>query len=251
MTTLYTFGPSHYCEKARWALDLCGLAYEEVRWAPGPHLLSVRAMAPGTTVPILRCADHTIQNSDKIIDWLEATQDIAWSADTSSQETEAIAEIEQRADKGIGIAIRRLVYAMTLPEEGGRSARRLFDGVIWWQRPLARLMWPITRQAIMRGLRATADDLPEARAELEAALDFCDSLLGDQRRFLVGDRLTRADISLASLISPIARPPEHPVYPHTPSSKVTAQLNAAYGDRPSVRWTTQIYRDFRSPPIRV
>lgn len=247
MTTLYTFGPSHYCEKARWALDLAGPDYREVRWAPGPHLLAARRMAPKTSVPILRCADGVIQGSDRIIDWLEGTQQVPWSASATPLEAEQILRIEQRADEGIGVAIRRLIYAMTLPNEGGRNARRLFDGVIWWQRPLARLMWPATRQAIIKGLHAGAEDVTPARVSVEEELDHFDTLLGDQRRFLVGERFTRADIALASLLSPIARPPQHPVYPRTPASEVTRWLYEAYGERPSVRWTLQVYRDFRSP----
>ena len=250
MNTLYTFGPSHYCEKARWALDLCGLDYREVRWAPGPHLLSARRLAPGTTVPILRGSTGTIQGSDKIIDWLEASQPFAWSADGSSSDKEAITRIELRADDGLGVAVRRLAYATTLPTGGGRNARQLFNGVVGWQAPLARLMWPVTRLAIMKGLRATAKDAPEARAELEAELDHWDAQLADQRRFLVGNRFTRADIALASLLSPIARPPEHPVYPGLPNTAVTDQLNAAYGARPCARWATRLYRDFRVPQPR-
>lgn len=249
MTILYTFGPSHYCEKARWALDLAGPHYREVRWAAGPHLLAARRMAPKTSVPILRCADGVIQGSDKIIDWLEATHQVPWSVDTTAQNDEQIAKVEQRADEGIGVAIRRLVYAMTLPNDGGRNARQLFDGVVWWQRPLARLMWPVTRKAIMKGLHASAEDAPAATAGVEEELDHFDALLGDQRRFLVGGRFTRADIALASLLSPIARPPQHPVYPRTPASEVTRQLYEAYGERPCVRWTTALYRDFRTLPL--
>lgn len=249
MNTLYTFGPSHYCEKARWALDLCGLTYNEVRWAPGPHLLAAKLVAPGSSVPILRGGGGTVQGSDKIIDWLENSQAIPWFVAESSQDAEAVAKIEARTDLGLGVAIRRLVYAMTLPSEGGRPARQLFDGVVWWQRPLARLMWPVTRKAIMSGLKASAEDLPDAKAALEAELDYCDSLMADGRRFLVGGRLTRADIALASLISPIARPPEHPVYPRTPATDVTEQLNAAYGARPSVAWALALYRDCRALPI--
>ena len=36
---LVTFGISHYCEKARWALDWHGIAYEEINWAPGGIML--------------------------------------------------------------------------------------------------------------------------------------------------------------------------------------------------------------------
>ncbi len=247
ITRLYTFGPSHFCEKARWALDLCGYEYHEERWAPGPHLLAARRLAPETSVPILRCAGGTIQGSDRIIDWLEKSGHPPWSLDLTAEESALATEIEQRADRGIGVAIRRLIYAMTLSRDGGRSARQLFDGVVWWQRPLARLMWPVTRRAIMRGLRASAGDVAEARAEVESELDHCD-VLADGRRFLVGDRFTRADIALASLLSPIARPAEHPVYPRAPSSRVTEQLHAAYGERPSTRWARRIYRDFRALP---
>lgn len=249
MATLYTFGPSHYCEKARWALDLCGLDYDERRWAPGPHLLAVRSLAPKSNVPILRNAGDTIQDSDKIIDWLEASRPVPWSTDTTARESEQIVRIEQRADKGIGVAVRRLIYAMTLSTEGGRRARQLFDGVVWWQRPLARLMWPVTRRAIIKGLQAGPEDAQAATAEVEAELDHFDSLLGDKRRFLVGGRFTRADIAVASLLSPIARPAQHPVYPRTPASALTEQLHATYGDRPCVRWATALYRDFRSLPL--
>lgn len=247
MATLFTFGPSHYCEKARWALDLCGLRYNEVRWAPGPHLLSVRRLAPKTSVPILRDGTATIQGSDRILDWLESSQTVPWSSRDGMLDSEEITLFEQKADEGLGIALRRLSYAMSLPKQGGKNARQLFDGVVWWQAPLARLMWPVTRKAIMTGLRASAADEPEARRELEAELDFWDAQLADQRRFLVGGCFTRADIALASLLSPIVRPPEHPVYPNMPNTKVTDQLNAAYGKRPCVRWAAQLYRDFRIP----
>jgi glutathione S-transferase-like protein len=32
---LITFGISHFCEKARWALDWHGIPYEEIGWPPG------------------------------------------------------------------------------------------------------------------------------------------------------------------------------------------------------------------------
>ena len=37
MRRLYTFRISHFSEKARWALDLQGLPYEESTLLPGPH----------------------------------------------------------------------------------------------------------------------------------------------------------------------------------------------------------------------
>ena len=46
---LITFAASHFCEKARWALDWHGISYEEVGWPPGLH--QVLAKRHGLTTP--------------------------------------------------------------------------------------------------------------------------------------------------------------------------------------------------------
>ena len=43
---LVTIGFSHYCEKARWALDRYGLTYDEERTLPGMHLKAVKRHVP-------------------------------------------------------------------------------------------------------------------------------------------------------------------------------------------------------------
>jgi len=40
---LVTFGISHFCEKARWALDWHGIAYDEVSW-PSLYRLNLRML---------------------------------------------------------------------------------------------------------------------------------------------------------------------------------------------------------------
>jgi len=45
MLKLYTFNISHFSEKARWALDYEGIAYEERVLLPGPHQLVTRRIA--------------------------------------------------------------------------------------------------------------------------------------------------------------------------------------------------------------
>jgi glutathione S-transferase len=68
---LYTLAPSHYCERARWALDRAGIGYEEVRLAPGPHVPRVRKLGvPGTSLPVLERPDEKpLQGSARILDW--------------------------------------------------------------------------------------------------------------------------------------------------------------------------------------
>lgn len=51
---LITFATSHFCEKARWALDWHGVSYDEVGWPPGLHqILAKRRGLKEAKVPIL------------------------------------------------------------------------------------------------------------------------------------------------------------------------------------------------------
>ena len=61
---------SHYNEKARWALDYEGIAYEERALLPGPHQLVTRRIARRTHVPVLEHDGQVVQGSSAIIDYV-------------------------------------------------------------------------------------------------------------------------------------------------------------------------------------
>ena len=51
---LYIFSISHYCEKARWAMDYLGVAYQLKIIPPGPHSAIAKKLgAHGSSLPIL------------------------------------------------------------------------------------------------------------------------------------------------------------------------------------------------------
>lgn len=52
--TLITLTVSHFSEKARWALQRCGIAYTEEAHAPGFHRVAVKAAGGRGPVPCLR-----------------------------------------------------------------------------------------------------------------------------------------------------------------------------------------------------
>jgi len=243
--TLYTFANSHYCEKARWALDRAGLSYREVAWAPGPHILFARRLAPQTTVPILRTREGCIQGSGAILDWIERTRSSIWPAPADR----AGREIEAHADAVTGVAVRRFTYTILLAHAPGQMAQDLFRPVAAWQKPLAYLMWPLTRRAIRRGFRASARDLADARDALERELAALDERLADGRRFLLDEGFARVDLALASLLAPLARPAEHPVYPRFTPVAAFRDAIAPWAARPSLRWVRALYRDFRAPQV--
>ena len=245
METLFTFAASHFCEKARWGLDLAGVDYREVCWSPGPHVPAARRLAPATSVPILQCRDGAIQGSDRILDWLDARQQTPWNRSRASADDAEVRRLEHWADAGPGNRVRRVIYAEGLCVHPQPIYRCLTIGTGRRQKTLARLLWPVTRRIMMTSLRVRPADAAEARADLDRDLDDLDARLADGRRFLVGNRLTRADLSVASLISPIAHPPQHPVYPAMEIWPTYRRMIDRYRDRRSIVWALGIYRDFR------
>src|SRR5215212_1631565 len=54
---LVTIPISHYCEKARWALERVGIPYREERHVQGIHRFAARRAGGGITVPVLVTPD--------------------------------------------------------------------------------------------------------------------------------------------------------------------------------------------------
>jgi glutathione S-transferase len=72
MISLYQFTFSHYCEKARWALDCKGVRYKAVNLLPGLHVKVANKLAPGPALPVMVLDDgKAIQDSTAIISFLD------------------------------------------------------------------------------------------------------------------------------------------------------------------------------------
>ena len=69
---LVTITFSHYCEKARWALDRAGIAYREERHVQGIHQVAARRAGGGKTVPVLVTGAGVIAESSDILHWVDA-----------------------------------------------------------------------------------------------------------------------------------------------------------------------------------
>ena len=69
---LVTIPLSHFCERARWALDYTGLPYTEQRHAPGFHALAVRRAGGQRITPILAIDAGVIGDSTDVLLWADA-----------------------------------------------------------------------------------------------------------------------------------------------------------------------------------
>ena len=133
--------------------------------------------------------------------------------------TEADAlEIEQRADRIIGVHGHRLFYAEVLPRLPHLARPLLFQNAAIAHRLAGNAMWPLTRRAMMRMYDIMPGAAAESRAKLEGELDWLDGTLSDGRTYLAADRFTRADLTVASLLAPCVRPLQMPVRRGTPQN---------------------------------
>lgn len=233
---LLTLSPSHYCERARWALDRANIAYEEKRLAPGAHVLHLRRLnAPGTSLPVLLFTDGTlIQDSGRILDWTNLG-----GGDP---------DVERRLEEVVAPLIRQCLYAGLLadPRSGVRDV--LLKGVNGYQALLGRLSWPVMRRAMAAGMNARAQLLPELIARVGVELDWFDAVLAVRGRYLVGQKFGRADLTVASLLAPIALPAVEPVsslYAGITWPKLLADALTSWQQRETVIWVRATYAAHR------
>jgi glutathione S-transferase len=241
---LYVFAISHYCEKARWALEHLGVAYTLRHLAPGRHIQVAQELgAPGTSTPFLVADGAVVQGSSAIIDWGETQSEKRLSPETGL--AEECRAIEQRLDDVAGVHVRRFYYSEALVEHPETVQPMLAQGLAPDERAIFDESFEIVRKLMMGRMDLGREQGEESKGIVEGELDWLDDLLADGRRYLVGDRFSRADLTAASLLAPLARPPEHPTYGMIRiPPRAQADLDT-WSQRPVIEWMRAMYRDHR------
>ena len=157
MLTLYQFPISHFCEKARWALDYKGLPYRRRNLLPGPHVKVVRRIAKRSTVPVLVHDGRAIQNTADIITYLDQlVEERPLTPPDDPAKAEAL-EWERYCDVEVGVHVRRLCYH-TLLDHPSLTIPMLTQDGPWYGPMLIRLVYPkLVRK--MRTLMDINDDM--------------------------------------------------------------------------------------------
>jgi glutathione S-transferase len=209
---LVTIPISHYCEKARWALDRAGIEYEERAHLPALHRVAVRRAGGGLTAPVLRCpGGEVVGESSDIIVWADARVEperrLIPKDPALAAEAWALAD---DFDERLGPATRLWVYHELL-DRPEITAAPMTAGVPAWQRHTFRLTHRPIGVAVTKVLRITPESAVEAERTFRAVVDEVDARLADGRRYLVGDGFSIADLTFAALAAPLIAPPEYSV----------------------------------------
>ncbi|MEM1345218.1 MAG: glutathione S-transferase family protein [Pseudomonadota bacterium] len=236
---LYLFAISHYCEKARWALERAGIAHTCVSVVPGAHTrLAKRLGVPERTVPILVLGDGVaIQGSAKIAAWAATHAPSALPLGDPG--------VEARLDRVLGAHVTLYYYSEALVEHP-KTVRPIFvSGLGLLPRLMFWAAWSQVQRAMIEGMQLSEAQWAASRAAIMTELDWLDALLGDGRAWLGGERPGREDIAAASLLAPLVLPPEHPIYGTLVLPPRVGADCAAWRERPSFALVRRLYREHR------
>jgi glutathione S-transferase len=201
--------PSHYCEKARWALLYAGLRYGEEAHLPGLHARVNKRVGAGRTVPVLVTPTEIVDDSTKILHFVDTylPPERRLFPEDPAQRSQVEAW-EEEFDTKLGPAVRRWLYFHILPD--AKLTAKLFGiPASGGKRFLWNLLFPILRFGMRKSMNITKAKAEKDRERVFAIFDKVGEALRDGRRYLVGDRLTAADLTFASLAAPCLLAPKY------------------------------------------
>jgi glutathione S-transferase len=194
---LLQFSTSHYCRKARLALGYKHIPFTVENLTPGLHALKLRPLTGLTTVPVLfpqgPGSTPAIADSTAILRFLDTYQPEPSLTLPDPMLQSRAQMIEDWLDESIGIAARFVYYEFRAGE--GKSINpslqaQMVIQVVRWQQKIN----PVT-------VGLATQRLAIALAEL--------GYHWQTQPYLVGDRLSVADIAAAALLSPLALIPSY------------------------------------------
>lgn len=241
---LVTIPISHFCEKARWALERAGIAFREEGHLQVLHYWAARRAGGGRTVPVLVTGDGVLQESTDILRWADrrlAEPDRLFPSDGDPRVLRSVASFE---DYGADTRLWAYRHFLASP----RLALRYGPvGVPAIQRLVFPLFLPVMAAAIFARYRIGKQAAAAAESRFLSVLDGVARRLSDGRPFLLGDRFTAADLTFAALSAPLALPSSYgsPIARLDEMPLAIRSRLAELQEHPAVAFALRLYRDQR------
>ncbi|ASJ76615.1 glutathione binding-like protein [Granulosicoccus antarcticus] len=205
-----TFPPSADSETGRWALDYYDIKVDERRHAP-PFIFAAIGLNKGKKFPLFMHDELMLNGVEQILDHFNerALDNRQLTPDEHRDEIEAH---WKRFNATMGAAVVTWAYTHLLPHRS-IMIRPLSLGSPWYQQQFVRFLYPIPKTMLWNALKLSRPKADEALKTIEATFAYVDELLADNRRWLVGDRMTLADLSFAVSGAPLVLPEGYGGYP--------------------------------------
>ena len=227
--------------------DHSGVDYREVCWIPVISAPQAYWKTGKRTVPFIEVeadgGNTIVHDSTEILLWAAEHLGPLGLIPVDPELRAAAMAIEDRVDD-VGEDVIRYMYAPMI-----QHPTHFVEVWGWGSTPLRkhtlRAALPLIRPIMARVVGFSASERAAGKQRIHDVFAELDAQLADGRSFLVGDRLTIADVSAASLLAPVFTPPEHEVYA---SDVFRASLRSAqreFTQYRSFHWLRSIYRDHR------
>jgi len=244
---LVTIPISHFCEKARWALERAGIPYEERAHLQIFHRFAVRRAGGGTTAPVLVCGDRVLADSADILEEADsrATEDRRLYPSDPDVAAEVRA-LQRDFDRGLGPEGRRWMYN-ELHGHKGLALAYGCTGVPDWQRRAFPFIYPMAEGMVMRLLNISPPTAARSEVEVRETFDRVGERLADGRAYLCDEGFTAADLTFAALAAPVLVPPEYGVPLPQPDELPASMANVVRELRahPAGAHALRMYREQR------
>ncbi|MDY7019734.1 MAG: glutathione S-transferase family protein [Cyanobacteriota bacterium] len=193
---LLQFSTSHYCRKARLALSYKQLSYQVKNLTPGLHIFKLKPLTGLTTVPVLipqlDNQPEAIADSSQIFCFLDSycpTSPLYF--DDPQLQTQTLM-LEDWLDESIGTATRFVYYQFR-----AGSGKQIDPS----------LSSQLVIQIVRRQYGIDEASVKLATQRLKIAFEVL--AVWQERPYLVGNRLSAADLAAAALLSPLALIPSY------------------------------------------
>lgn len=202
--TLVAIPISHYCEKARWALERADIDYVEERHLQVFHHYYAKRRGGDWTTPVLVFSDGSpsIGQSNEILKWVDGQvgADLSLYPDDIAPR---VRSTERWLDATLGPDGRGWIYGHLL-QDVDLIEKYGLNGINDFESRLFRSVFRAFRPYLKARLRVqgTRPDLQS----INDALDDIAARLEDGRPYLLGDRFTAADLTFAALSAPLVIP---------------------------------------------
>ncbi len=203
---LVTIPISHYCEKARWALDRAGVAYRERAHVQVIHRWATRRAGGGTTAPVFVHAGGVLADSADILAWADGrAREGRELYPHDPEEAARVRELEGDFDARLGPHSRLWMYQQL---RGRRDLAIAYGcaGIPAWERTTLRFAYPAMIEIVSRFLDVTPATAVASEAEVRAVFDAVGERLNDGRPYLCGDSFTAADLTFSALAAAVLMP---------------------------------------------
>lgn len=244
--TLVTITFSHFCEKVRWALDHAKIDYRESGHLPIFHVLAVRRYGGWRSVPALVTDEGVINDSTNILGWIDKHASHVHLYGRSPDERREIERFEDFCDEQLGPHTRRWAYFYLLPNRD-LTIEMTKEESPAFEHAALRVVFPLARKMMRRAMKIDEAGAARSLKKIEEVFADVEKRLADGRKYLVGEGLSAADITFASLAAVVLLPEQYGAkLPTLEDLPEEAQVHIrAWREHPAGQFALRLFKEHR------